>query len=171
MRRHKAKMLLAILLMLGVFSAFTMFIWNTVLTVALGLASITFWQALGLLVLCRVLFGGLGFRGFMHGGMPGQRPDHWHKMDPEQKRELLERFGGFHERFHGHPGMARRGFGPEGRQPGFGRGEHPRPEHAGPAGRRCRPDGSRCCGRAEPCKPEAEPTVKAAAEQTGEESK
>ena len=38
-------------------------LWNWLLPPLFGLPAITFWQALGLLVLCRMLFGGFGGRG------------------------------------------------------------------------------------------------------------
>jgi hypothetical protein len=53
-----ALLYLAILLTLsGVLS----FLWNALIPGALHLPSINYWQALGLLILCRVLFGGLYF--------------------------------------------------------------------------------------------------------------
>ncbi len=38
-------------------------LWNWLLPPLLGWREITFWQALGLLALCRILFGGFGFHG------------------------------------------------------------------------------------------------------------
>lgn len=143
---HRAKMFLALPLLLAVFGALTMFLWNFVLTAVLGVSSISFWQALGLLLLCRILFGGLGIHGFMHmrGGLAGRRPGHWHKMDPEQRRELLERFGGFHGRFH---------------ERFQGRFDGPHPHAEGGHGK---PDGDkRCCGRSKPCDSPAEDTERA----------
>jgi hypothetical protein len=35
-------------------------LWNSMLPALFGFPAITFWQALGLLVLCRILFGGFG---------------------------------------------------------------------------------------------------------------
>jgi len=53
-----ALLYLAILLTLsGVLS----FLWNALIPGAFHLPSINYWQALGLLILCRVLFGGLFF--------------------------------------------------------------------------------------------------------------
>lgn len=43
-------------------------LWNWLTPSLFGWRTITFWQALGLLALCRVLFGGFG----VHGG-PGRR--------------------------------------------------------------------------------------------------
>ncbi|MBI3664373.1 MAG: hypothetical protein HY234_15165 [Acidobacteria bacterium] len=38
-------------------------LWNWLLPPLFGWRQITFWQALGLLALCRILFGGFGFHG------------------------------------------------------------------------------------------------------------
>lgn len=38
-------------------------LWNWLLPPLFGFPQVTFWQALGLLVLCRILFGGFGWRG------------------------------------------------------------------------------------------------------------
>src|SRR5262245_31931995 len=38
-------------------------LWNWLLPPLFGFPLVTFWQALGLLVLCRILFGGSGFLG------------------------------------------------------------------------------------------------------------
>ncbi|MCK7427937.1 hypothetical protein [Enterobacter chengduensis] len=44
-----------------------MSLWNALLPAILGVKAIGFWQALGILVLSRILFGGLGFRPGMFG--------------------------------------------------------------------------------------------------------
>ena len=38
-------------------------LWNWLLPPMFGLHQVTFWQALGILVLCRILFGGFGMQG------------------------------------------------------------------------------------------------------------
>ena len=43
-------------------------LWNWLLPPLFGWRTLTFWQALGLLALCRILFGGMG-----HGGPRGPR--------------------------------------------------------------------------------------------------
>jgi hypothetical protein len=64
-------------------------LWNWLLPPLFGLPAVTFWQALGLLVLCRILFGGLG----RHGGGRGMS----HRMRSEEherfRRRMRERFG------------------------------------------------------------------------------
>jgi len=44
-------------------------LWNSLLPPLFGWHAITFWQALGLLVLCRILFGGLGVHGSGRSGI------------------------------------------------------------------------------------------------------
>jgi hypothetical protein len=48
-------------------------LWNWLLPTLFGLPAITFWQALGLLVLARILFGGFGGRGGGRGDKIGTR--------------------------------------------------------------------------------------------------
>ena len=65
-------------------------LWNWLMPPLFGLGAITFWQALGLFVLGRVLFG--GFRGF--GGHHRRHRHHmrerWRHMTP-QERESFSR--------------------------------------------------------------------------------
>jgi hypothetical protein len=50
----------AIVLFIAIGGEVVMHLWNWLLPMLFGWRQITFWQALGLLVLCRILFGGLG---------------------------------------------------------------------------------------------------------------
>jgi hypothetical protein len=58
-------------------------LWNALLPALFGFPAVTFWQALGLLVLCRILFGGLG----RHGGHRGMTS----RMTPEERERFRER--------------------------------------------------------------------------------
>jgi hypothetical protein len=60
-------------------------LWNWLLPPLFGWKELTFWQALGMLALCRILFGGVGGRG---GG--GGR---WHRnnMSPEEREKFRAR--------------------------------------------------------------------------------
>jgi hypothetical protein len=62
-------------------------LWNWLLPPLFGLRQITFWQALGLLALCRILFGGLGF----HGGSGSYYRRRWEHMTPEERERLRQR--------------------------------------------------------------------------------
>jgi hypothetical protein len=65
-----------------------MYLWNWLLPALFGWKMITFWQALGLLALCRILFGGFG-KG--HHGSGRRRA--WEKMTPEERERFRHRFG------------------------------------------------------------------------------
>ena len=54
--------ILAIALFITIGGEIVMHLWNWLLPALFGWREITFWQALGILVLCRILFGGLGRR-------------------------------------------------------------------------------------------------------------
>ena len=51
-----------------------MLLWNWIIPDLMGWAKLTFWKALGLLVLSKLLFGGLG----------GRRNKHWKKIKKKQ---------------------------------------------------------------------------------------
>ncbi len=44
-------------------SGIVMWLWNALLPEIIGVKSIGFWQAMGILVLCKILFGGFGGKG------------------------------------------------------------------------------------------------------------
>ena len=75
-------------------------LWNGVLVDVVAVKAISYWQALGLLVLAKILFG--GFPGRRGGGGPGgwrgrMMAKRWQSMNPEQREkmreEMLRRFG------------------------------------------------------------------------------
>lgn len=74
---------------LALLTLVVMLLWNAVLTPVLGINSLNFWQAGGLLVLCRILFGGLGGgrRGWPGGGAPHGR-QRFMNMTPEEKEKI-----------------------------------------------------------------------------------
>ena len=78
-----------------------MTLWNWLLPGLFGWRMITFWQAMGMLVLCRILFGGVSGRGWHRSRYSGRRMGgRWANMTPEERDKFRE-------------GMrARCGFGP-----------------------------------------------------------
>lgn len=74
-----------------------MTLWNAVLPGLLGVKEIGFWQSLGMLALCRILFGGLGFRPGMFGKARRRMHERWMQMTPEQREAFMrhrrEKFG------------------------------------------------------------------------------
>jgi len=55
--------LLVFLLFIAIGGEVVRQLWNWLLPPLFGWRQITFWQALGILALCRILFGGFGFHG------------------------------------------------------------------------------------------------------------
>lgn len=66
-------------------------LWNWLMPTIFGLVAISYWQALGLFLLARILLGGfgLGHRKFGHKDNPIHRK--WAQMTDEQKKEFVER--------------------------------------------------------------------------------
>jgi hypothetical protein len=79
--------------MAAVFGTITMWLWNALLPPLFGLPVLSWLQAAGLLVLCRVLFGGItgGLRGD-GGRRGGANPlrHGWDTMSDEQRKNLAE---------------------------------------------------------------------------------
>ena len=68
-----------------------MVLWNAVVPVVFaGGRVIDYWHALGLLVLCRILFG--GFRGRGRGGWRGRHWRRWESMTPEEREQLRQSY-------------------------------------------------------------------------------
>jgi len=67
-----------------------MHLWNWLLPPLFGWRLITFWQALALLVLCRILFGGLGMRGSQRSSFRRRMRDRWEGMTPEEREKFRE---------------------------------------------------------------------------------
>jgi hypothetical protein len=77
--------IVGILLFIVVGGEVVMRLWNWLLPGLFGWRMITFWQAIGLLALCRILFGHHGWRG--RGGSRFRRHMHerWERMTPEER--------------------------------------------------------------------------------------
>lgn len=87
--------ILAILLLVAVGGAVVQQLWNWLVPPIVGWRAITFWQALGILVLCRILFGGVGRHGSGHSRIRrrlsermAERCEH---MTPEERERFRQR--------------------------------------------------------------------------------
>lgn len=84
---------------LAALSAIVMLLWNALVPALFGGPPLRYLQAAGLLVLCRVLFGGLKGR-HLHRPWASRRwREHWESLTPEERARLLEKYQG---RCHGH---------------------------------------------------------------------
>jgi len=89
--------LVAMAAFLALGSYVVMRLWNWLTPALFGWHTVTFWQALGLLGLTRLLFGGLGFPGRAGPSVRARMRDRWGGMSPEERehfrRVMFERFG------------------------------------------------------------------------------
>jgi hypothetical protein len=95
--------IVGITLFIGVGGWLVMHLWNWLLPGLFGWRLLTFWQAIALLALCRILFGGVSGRGFRRSYSGRRMAGRWGHMTPEEREKFRQ-------------GMRRRwGFGaPEG---------------------------------------------------------
>ena len=87
--------IVGIVIFIALGGAVVMLLWNWLAPALFGLQLITFWQAIGLLALCRILFGGFG--GGSHRSHSGRRikdrmrermAERWEDLTPEQREKL-----------------------------------------------------------------------------------
>jgi hypothetical protein len=65
-------------------------LWNWLLPPLFGWREITFWQALGLLALCRILFGGFGLHGGPRSSFRRRMSARWEGMTPEERERFRQ---------------------------------------------------------------------------------
>lgn len=84
------KFALFAVLFVTVFSFVVMRLWNWLVPPVFGWHVITFWQAVGLLVLSKILFG--GFHGRPGRNMYWRRrmTERWEKMTPEEREQFRQ---------------------------------------------------------------------------------
>ena len=89
--------ILGMLLFVVIGGEVVLHLWNWLLPPLFGWREITFWQALGLLALCRILFGGFGFHGSAHSNWRRRMEERCENMTPEERerfrQRMRERFG------------------------------------------------------------------------------
>ena len=93
--------MLGMLVFIAIGGEIVLHLWNWLLPPLFGWRQITFWQALGLLVLCRILFGGHGWhhsgRSHLRRRMQGRMEERCKNMTPEERerfrQRMRERFG------------------------------------------------------------------------------
>jgi hypothetical protein len=95
--------ILAMLLFVFIGGEVVQHLWNWLLPPLFGFREITFWQALGILLLSRILFGGFGFRGSRRSHFRGRLADRvaermadrmgdrWDAMTPEERERFRQR--------------------------------------------------------------------------------
>ena len=75
------------------FGFIIMLLWNALLPDIFAVSSISFWQALGLLALARILFGGIagGMMKHLHHHQHNPIREKWEKMTPEERTKFINK--------------------------------------------------------------------------------
>ena len=85
--------LAAVAALVAVLSLAVMLLWNSLVPELFHGPPLQFWQALGLLLLSRILFGGLRGRAGWHGHWRQRMwRERWESMTPEERARLSEHF-------------------------------------------------------------------------------
>jgi hypothetical protein len=84
------KILVVVTIVVAGFGPAVKYLWNWLMPGLFGLPSISFWQALGLLALSRLLFGEWG-GGYGYRPASRRRPaELWEKMTPEEREKFRQ---------------------------------------------------------------------------------
>ena len=103
------------LVMIAVFGAVVMLLWNALMPHLFGLPLLNYWQAAGVLLLTRILFGGVGgvlsHRGIQRAethfrGHANKLREKWMNMSEEERKEFIEKERDF-QGLHRHPRFRR----------------------------------------------------------------
>ena len=83
---------LGIAVFIGIGGELVMHLWNWNLPAVFGWRQITFWQAIGLFALCRILFGDLGMfaRGSHRSNFRRRMAERWEHMTPEERERFRQ---------------------------------------------------------------------------------
>ena len=93
--KRRAFFFALILLIPLIKSLILMLLWNAILPELLHVSAINYWQALGLFILCKILFGNFGFGHFGFKNKPFRKPafrEKFMNMSPEEKEKLKQQW-------------------------------------------------------------------------------
>ena len=82
--------ILGIALFIFIGGEVVMRLWNWLLPPLFGWHQIAFWQAVGLLALCRILFGSHGWRGPGRSNFRRRMSERWEQMTPEEREKFRQ---------------------------------------------------------------------------------
>jgi hypothetical protein len=72
------------------FGELVLHLWNWLTPTLFGWRQVNFWQALGLLLLCRILFGGFGSHGRDRSHHKCRKASRWEQMTPEEREKFRQ---------------------------------------------------------------------------------
>ena len=79
---------LIVIAAVAIFGAVVEHLWNWLIPAIIGWHAINFWQAVGILLLSKILFGGFRGRGGMH--WRHRMGERWEKMSPEEREKFSQ---------------------------------------------------------------------------------
>ena len=100
LQKHLVFIPLFLLAMAALLGGLVLWLWNWLMPVIFGLPMLTFWQAVGLVVLCRLLVGNIGLGGHHHhhahghcecGEGQNKLRECWANMTPEERQEIIDK--------------------------------------------------------------------------------
>jgi Ca2+/H+ antiporter, TMEM165/GDT1 family len=98
MKRNRAAWVLKIALFatlfVAVFGYVVMRLWNWLMPALFGWHVVGFWQAIGILVLSKILFGGFHGRHGRNLHWRRRMIERWEKMTPEEREKFRQSMGG-----------------------------------------------------------------------------
>jgi hypothetical protein len=83
--------MLGMLLFIVIGGEIVLQLWNWLLPQLFGWRPITFWQALGILLLCRILFGGFRLHGSGRSNFRRRMQERCEHMTPEERERFRQR--------------------------------------------------------------------------------
>jgi hypothetical protein len=83
--------MLAMLVFIVIGGEIVLQLWNWLLPQLFGWRPITFWQALGILLLCRILFGGFRLHGSGRSNFRRRMEERCEHMTPEERERFRQR--------------------------------------------------------------------------------
>ncbi|MDR2843358.1 MAG: hypothetical protein LBV57_01765 [Candidatus Symbiothrix sp.] len=87
LRRKKGLAALIFVIVFSAGSAVVMWLWNALLPDIFGLCPINFWQSAGLMILSRILLGGMGWLShFFNHSMHGEKCNNFFEMHRQMRR-------------------------------------------------------------------------------------
>jgi hypothetical protein len=86
--------ILGLLLFVAIGGQVVMLLWNWLLPTLFGWRQITFWQALGILALSRILFGGFGHHASHRSGFRRRIAERWDHMTPDERERFRQNMRG-----------------------------------------------------------------------------
>lgn len=99
MKRHWAvkglTMALFAALFVTIFGFVVMLLWNWLMPALFGWRPIGFWQAIGILVLSKILFGGFHGHHGRHMHWRHRMMERWEQMTPEEREKLRQSMRGY----------------------------------------------------------------------------